>query len=97
VLVEGLSKNSLKAGASSGPIQLTGRTMTDHIVVFEGNARLIGRTLPVRIDEATAFTLFGEVLTGESVGVDEGGCGCGEETCAVPEVEAARRFGLPVV
>ncbi len=43
--------------------------MTDHIVVFEGNERLIGRTVPVRIEEATAFTLFGTVVTGEQVGV----------------------------
>jgi tRNA-2-methylthio-N6-dimethylallyladenosine synthase len=89
VLVEGPSKNSLAAHreGGSGPIQLTGRTMTDHIVVFEGNARLIGRTLPVRIDEATPFTLFGEVVTGERVGAEEAG--------AVPE--PARRFGLPVL
>jgi tRNA-2-methylthio-N6-dimethylallyladenosine synthase len=95
VLVEGPSKNSLKtaSGPASGPIQLTGRTMTDHIVVFEGNARLIGQTLPVRIDEATAFTLFGEVLTGESVGA----AGRDEGVCATATVEVGRRFGLPVV
>jgi tRNA-2-methylthio-N6-dimethylallyladenosine synthase len=97
VLVEGPSKNSQKAHAEAagGPIQLTGRTMTDHIVVFEGNARLIGRTLPVRIDEATAFTLFGEVLTGESVGAVEHGCA--DEACAAAHMEPARRFGLPVL
>src|SRR4051794_29547213 len=55
VLVEGLSKSALKHGVGSGPVQLTGRTMTDHIVVFEGNGRLVGRTLPVRVVEATAF------------------------------------------
>jgi tRNA-2-methylthio-N6-dimethylallyladenosine synthase len=43
--------------------------MTDHIVVFEGNERLVGRTVPVRVEEATAFTLFGRVVTGEQVGV----------------------------
>src|SRR5438067_8039154 len=41
VLVEGLSKNALKgepgASATGGPVQLTGRTPTDHIVVFDGN------------------------------------------------------------
>src|SRR5262249_30958561 len=41
VLVEGPSKNALKHDEATGPIQLTGRTMTDHIVVFEGNERLI--------------------------------------------------------
>jgi tRNA-2-methylthio-N6-dimethylallyladenosine synthase len=68
VLVEGPSKNALKTD-SPGPKQLTGRAMTDHIVVFEGNERLIGRTVSVMIEEATAFTLFGVVVTGEQIGV----------------------------
>jgi tRNA-2-methylthio-N6-dimethylallyladenosine synthase len=70
VLVEGPSKTALKHDHGSGPKQLTGRTMTDHIVVFDGNERLIGRTIPVRIEEATAFTLFGSVVTGEQIGVE---------------------------
>ncbi len=74
VLVEGPSKAALKASGGRepperGPVQLTGRTMTDHIVVFEGNERLIGQTVAVRVEEATAFTLFGTVVTGEQVGV----------------------------
>jgi tRNA-2-methylthio-N6-dimethylallyladenosine synthase len=68
VLVEGTSKTFEKRG---GPVQLTGRTMTDHIVVFEGNERLIGRTVSVWIEEATSFTLFGTVETGETVGASE--------------------------
>ncbi len=44
VLVEGPSKNALKHDHGTGPKQLTGRTMTDHIVVFDGNARLVGQT-----------------------------------------------------
>ncbi|HTU91664.1 MAG TPA: tRNA (N6-isopentenyl adenosine(37)-C2)-methylthiotransferase MiaB [Gemmataceae bacterium] len=70
VLVEGPSKTSLKHETGPGPKQLTGRTMTDHIVVFEGNERLIGQTVQVRIEEATAFTLFGTVATGERIGVE---------------------------
>jgi tRNA-2-methylthio-N6-dimethylallyladenosine synthase len=70
VLVEGPSKTSLKHDSGPGPKQLTGRTMTDHIVVFEGNERLIGQAVPVHIEEATAFTLFGTVVTGERVGVE---------------------------
>ncbi len=73
VLVEGPSKTALKQPPTSGPVQLTGRTMTDHIVVFEGNERLAGQTIPVEIDEATAFTLFGTVVTGEQIGVKKGG------------------------
>lgn len=44
-------------------IQLTGRTMCDRIAVFDGNPRLIGQILPVRIYDANAFTLFGVVVT----------------------------------
>jgi tRNA-2-methylthio-N6-dimethylallyladenosine synthase len=64
VLVEGPSKN---AEPGPGPIQLTGRTMTDHIVVFDGNPRLIGQTVSIKVEDATAFTLFGTVLTEERV------------------------------
>jgi tRNA-2-methylthio-N6-dimethylallyladenosine synthase len=69
VLVEGPSKTALKHDTGPGPKQLTGRTMTDHIVVFDGNERLIGRTVQVRVEEATAFTLFGTVVTGEQIGI----------------------------
>jgi tRNA-2-methylthio-N6-dimethylallyladenosine synthase len=68
VLVEGPSKTALKQGGGPGPVQLTGRTMTDHIVVFEGNVRLAGQTVSVVVGEATAFTLFGTVVTSEQVG-----------------------------
>jgi tRNA-2-methylthio-N6-dimethylallyladenosine synthase len=68
VLVEGLSKTSLKH-REGGPVQLTGRTPTDHIVVFEGNERLVGQLAQVTVEDATAFTLFGVVKTGEQVGV----------------------------
>jgi tRNA-2-methylthio-N6-dimethylallyladenosine synthase len=73
VLVEGLSKTALKSGSvrnGGGPQQLTGRTPTDHIAVFDGNPRLIGQTIPVTISEATAFTLFGTVVTSERVGAE---------------------------
>ncbi len=68
VLVEGPSKSAVKH-EGSGPRQLTGRTPTDHIVVFEGNERLTGRLVSVRITEASAFTLFGEVVTKEFAGM----------------------------
>jgi tRNA-2-methylthio-N6-dimethylallyladenosine synthase len=77
VLVEGPSKTMLKTSGGRQPSdattelpQLTGRTRTDHIVVFEGNERLTGRTVQVDVEEATAFTLFGTVVTGEQVGVE---------------------------
>ncbi len=64
ILVEGPSKWGVKK-AGLGPVQLTGRTMTDHITVFDGNERLIGSTVKVLIEDATAFTLFAKVLTNE--------------------------------
>src|ERR1700740_3616827 len=61
VLVEGPSKQAVKH-PSRGPPQPTGRTPTDHIVVFDGNERLTGHLTSVRITEASAFTLFGDVV-----------------------------------
>jgi tRNA-2-methylthio-N6-dimethylallyladenosine synthase len=68
VLVEGPSKTHRKHTDDRGPVQLTGRTECDHIVVFEGNERLIGQVVRVTVEEASAFTLFGTVETGEQVG-----------------------------
>jgi tRNA-2-methylthio-N6-dimethylallyladenosine synthase len=88
VLVEGPSKNGLKQGAA-GPVQLTGRTMTDHIAVFEGNERLTGQTVNVVVEDASAFTLFGRVVTGEQVGVAD---------CDIASMEEApRRLSLPLL
>lgn len=69
VLIEGPSKNALKQGSEGTLLQLTGRTMWDQIVVFEGNRRQVGQILPITIYDANAFTLFGEVET-EHVGPD---------------------------
>ena len=72
VLCEGPSKTALKEQgqqAYSEMTQLTGRTMTDHIVVFDGHPRLIGQTVKVRIDETSPWTLFGTVETAEAVEV----------------------------
>jgi len=63
VLIEGPSKVGERQPA--GVRQLTGRTMTDHIVVFDGHDRLIGQTLKVHIREASPFTLYGVAETGE--------------------------------
>ena len=67
VLVEGPSRHAQRA---DGPVkQLTGRTMTDHIAVFDGPERLIGQTVTVDVSDASAFTLYGTVRTGVQVGV----------------------------
>jgi tRNA-2-methylthio-N6-dimethylallyladenosine synthase len=74
ILVEGPSKAAEKQAAAAdaeaptptGPLQLTGRTHCDRIVVFEGNPRQIGHTLPIIIYDANAHTLFGEIATRHS-------------------------------
>jgi tRNA-2-methylthio-N6-dimethylallyladenosine synthase len=72
ILVEGPSKAAVRHAEHDhegedhehhGPTQLVGRTMCDRIVVFDGNPRQIGQTLPVSIYDANAHTLFGAVVT----------------------------------
>jgi tRNA-2-methylthio-N6-dimethylallyladenosine synthase len=97
VLVEGPSKHALKQDAKDGPVQLTGRTPTDHIVVFEGNERLTGQTVQIIAQEATSFTLFGSVVTEELIGAMDH---CSDQSCKDSpqgiETTLARRR-LPVV
>lgn len=52
VLVEGESR---KGGG-----QLMGRTRTDKTVVFEGDLKLVGTCIPIRIDRAKGWTLWGK-------------------------------------
>ncbi|QDV34566.1 tRNA (N6-isopentenyl adenosine(37)-C2)-methylthiotransferase MiaB [Tautonia plasticadhaerens] len=69
VLVEGPSKAAGRQGESDGPggvTQMTGRTTCDRIVVFTGNRRQAGHLLPVVVEDVSAVTLFGRVLTTES-------------------------------
>jgi tRNA-2-methylthio-N6-dimethylallyladenosine synthase len=96
VLVEGPSKTALKHDHGTGPRQLTGRTMSDHIVVFEGNERLIGRTVKVVVEEATSFTLFGTVLTGEQIGAESQREGNAGQYDLQPAAHP-RRIGLPLL
>jgi tRNA-2-methylthio-N6-dimethylallyladenosine synthase len=74
VLVEGPSKHGevLSPPAEGEPaiMQLTGRTMTDHIAVFDGPKSLAGQTLPIRIVDATAYTLFGESVSSALTAVE---------------------------
>jgi tRNA-2-methylthio-N6-dimethylallyladenosine synthase len=66
VLVEGPSKMARKLQTERPVLQLTGRTMCDRIVVFEGSERFIGQIVPVLIFDATAFTLHGSVVMHQS-------------------------------
>ncbi len=70
VLVEGPSKAAAKQleraadeADNTQQLQLTGRTMCDRIVVFDGNRRQVGQILPVTVYDANAHTLFGTVVT----------------------------------
>lgn len=92
ILVEGPSKKGFGDPDGSGPIQLTGRTNTDHIVVFDGNERLTGQFVSVVVEEASSFTLFGRVQTGEHIGVPDI-----TPVSASRMPEPNRRIGLPVV
>jgi tRNA-2-methylthio-N6-dimethylallyladenosine synthase len=59
ILVEGPSKTGRKRALDRPVVQLTGRTVCDRIVVFEGDRSLAGEILPVEIYDASPFTLFG--------------------------------------
>jgi tRNA-2-methylthio-N6-dimethylallyladenosine synthase len=59
--------NRLNAIEDGVPLQLTGRTHCDRIVVFEGTPRLIGQFARIGIYDVSPFTLMGTVVTGHSV------------------------------
>ncbi len=65
VLVEGPSKKAIKRGDEGPLLQMTGRTHCDRIVVFDGNQRQAGETLPIEIVDASSHTLVGRVVTRE--------------------------------
>jgi tRNA-2-methylthio-N6-dimethylallyladenosine synthase len=90
VLVEGPSKRDrIAAERGGGGDQLVGRSMTDHIVVFDGPTRLVGHAVRVRIDDASSFTLYGKAETTEVAGAD---LACDREPAPRPD-----RFTLPLV
>jgi tRNA-2-methylthio-N6-dimethylallyladenosine synthase len=62
VLVEGPSKKAGSAAANVHPVQLTGRTHCDRIVVFDGPHHLVGQTIGIGIYDITAHTLLGTVM-----------------------------------
>jgi tRNA-2-methylthio-N6-dimethylallyladenosine synthase len=84
VLVEGPSKKH------RDDTQLTGRTLTDHIVVFDGPQRLIGQTVSVTIEDASSFTLFGKPVAHERIVAGPGDTGA-------RLVPSSGRLALPLV
>lgn len=85
VLVEGPSRVGERQ--APGIRQLTGRTMTDHIVVFDGHDRLVGQTLNVNVNEASPFTLYGVAETAIVDGM----------SLNSRDPEPMRRVGLPLL
>ena len=76
VLVEGPSKSAARQELATGEVgQLTGRTMCDRIVVFDGPGRLVGQILPIEIERASVVTLFGRVATREVAGASVAAAG----------------------
>jgi tRNA-2-methylthio-N6-dimethylallyladenosine synthase len=69
VLVEGPSRSTTRREGWNGVDQLVGRTSCDRIVVFDGHERLAGHSIPVTVDDASAVTLFGRVVTSELVSI----------------------------
>jgi tRNA-2-methylthio-N6-dimethylallyladenosine synthase len=87
VLVEGLGKAALR---DPGVLpQLTGRSMADHIVVFDAPERLIGAVVRARVTDATSFTLFAEVVEVESSAP-------AQAAWVAPSSSSSRRLELPV-
>jgi tRNA-2-methylthio-N6-dimethylallyladenosine synthase len=62
VLVEGRSRSTVRREGWEGADQLSARTSCDRIVVFDGPERLIGETARVRVEDASAVTLFGQLV-----------------------------------
>ena len=48
------------------PLQLTGRTTADQIVVFDGPATLEGQIVKVRVDAAHGLTIFASLAPSQS-------------------------------
>jgi tRNA-2-methylthio-N6-dimethylallyladenosine synthase len=67
VLVEGRSRTTARREGWRSAEQLTGRTACDRIVVVEGPDRLIGRFVPVLVEDASAVTLFGRLFGAERI------------------------------
>jgi tRNA-2-methylthio-N6-dimethylallyladenosine synthase len=55
--------NNVPVSSVSPTLQLVGRTRCDRLVVFEGNPRLAGTLAQVRVEDCTATTLIGAIVT----------------------------------
>jgi tRNA-2-methylthio-N6-dimethylallyladenosine synthase len=108
ILVEGPSKRDAhryhSASHTTEVLQLTGRTMTDHIVVCDGPASLIGQIIDVDIVDASPFILFGVVASPLPDGSPSAGAiPSADRPAATPSAHGSaaspqqQRFALPMV
>lgn len=63
VLVEGPSKLEQRKPSTGATVQMTGRTVCDRIVVWDGQLRQAGELLEIQIEDVTPFTLMGSIPT----------------------------------
>jgi len=92
VLVEGPSRHGVR---EPGPVrQLTGHTMTDHIVVFNGHDRLLGQLVEIDVTDASGFTLYGDVRLTERLGAEPRDAVVPR---TVPPTAKGRKIGLNLV
>lgn len=63
ILVEGPSKKAKRRGDDGPLVQMTGRTICDRIVVYDGNQRHAGQLMQVTISDVSSHTLIGRVRT----------------------------------
>jgi tRNA-2-methylthio-N6-dimethylallyladenosine synthase len=90
VLVEGPSRHGVR---ETGPVrQLTGRTLTDHIAVFNAPDHYCGQLVTVDVTDASGFTLYGDVVHAERPDAP-----LTEVAPAKPTASANGRVGLTLV
>ena len=62
----GMNRGRVEVATAREEVQLTGRTTSDQIVVFNGGRELEGRIVKVRVNEAHGLTIFGSVVGTQS-------------------------------
>ena len=94
VLVEGKGRTARALGRELP--QLSGKSMGDHIVVFDGPERLIGQIVRAQVEDATAFTLFARVETAELASIGHTGATRPVPPIRPAVVDSPGRMSLPL-
>ncbi|MDW8345266.1 MAG: TRAM domain-containing protein, partial [Verrucomicrobiae bacterium] len=61
-LIGGVIEVLVEGRSDKGPRRMFGRSPTNKIVVVEGAEGLVGHIVPIRVERATATTLYGYVM-----------------------------------